>query len=79
MQRAGRQGMRLFPLPVENPDAVTKEMEDCLIWFAFLPEAPLWLAHGLCEQWVIDAGGNMHRVDLLVDEALYTGDISLIE
>ena len=68
VRRAVRQGMRLFPLPVENPDAVTREMEECLLWFAFLPEAPAWLAHGLREQGVIDAGGNMHRVDLLVDE-----------
>lgn len=70
VRRAVRQGMRLFPLPVENPEAVAAEMEDCLLWFSSLPDAPLWLAHGLREQGVIDARGNMHRVDLLVDEAL---------
>lgn len=71
-RRAVRQGMRLFPLPVDNPEAVAGEMEDCLDWFAALPQAPLWLAHGLREQGVIDARGNMHRVDLLVDEALFS-------
>ena len=70
VRRAVRQGMRLFPLPVEDPEAVARGMEDCLLWFASLPAAPLWLAHGLREQGVIDARGNMHRVDLLVDEAL---------
>ena len=74
-RRAVRQGMRLFPLPVDDPEAVAGEMEACLAWFAALPQAPLWLAHGLREQGVIDARGNMHRVDLLVDEALYhSGD-----
>lgn len=72
VRRAVRQGMRLFPLPVDNPEAVSGEMEACLNWFAALPQAPLWLAHGLREQGVIDARGSMHRVDLLVDEALYT-------
>ena len=74
VRRAVRQGMRLFPLPVDNPEAVSKEMEASLAWFAALPQAPLWLAHGLREQGVIDARGSMHRVDLLVDEALYHSD-----
>ena len=72
VRRAVRQGMRLFPLPVDNPEATAREMEDCLNWFAALPQAPLWLAHGLREQGVIDARGNMHRVDLLVDESLFS-------
>ena len=73
--RAVRQGLRLFPLPVENPEAVEQEMRDCLLWFASLPEARFWLAFGLREQGIIDTAGNMHRVDLLVDEAHASGQM----
>lgn len=69
VQKAVRQGMRLFPLPLEAPSEVAAEMEECLFWFACLPEAPFWLSRGLREQAIADERGNMHRVDLLVDEA----------
>jgi ATP-dependent exoDNAse (exonuclease V) beta subunit len=65
--RAVRQGMRLFPLPVREPERAAREMEECLYWFAGLPEAPLWLAHGKREQGIADSRGDMRRVDLLID------------
>ena len=68
VKRAVRQGMRLFPLPLEAPEAVAAEMEESLFWFANLPEAPFWLSRGLREQGIADPFGNMHRVDLLVEE-----------
>ena len=74
MRRAVEQGLRLFPLPLETPEEIAHQMEESLFWFACLPEAPLWLAHGLREQGIADEQGNMHRVDLLVDEALYRSD-----
>lgn len=67
VRRAVRQGMRLFPMPLEAPERAAEEMEACLFWFACLPEAPDWLAHGRREQGIADTSGNMHRVDLLVD------------
>ena len=70
VRRAVRQGMRLFPMPLEEPEAVEQDMADCLFWFACLPEASVWLARGRREQGIADAAGRMHRVDLLVDPAL---------
>ena len=70
VRRAVRQGMRLFPMPLEEPEAVEQDMADCLFWFACLPEASLWLERGRREQGIADAAGRMHRVDLLVDPAL---------
>jgi hypothetical protein len=66
--RAVRQGMRLFPLPLDDPERIAAEMADALSWFASLPEAPLWLARGMREQGIMDEHGRMHRVDLLVDK-----------
>ena len=66
--RAVRQGMRLFPLPLDDPDGIAREMAESLGWFASLPEAPLWLSRGLREQGIMDDAGRMHRVDLLVDK-----------
>lgn len=44
-----------------------------LEWFAQLPQARHWLAHGTPEQGLMDAEGNLHRVDLLVHhENTYT-------
>lgn len=63
---AVRQGMRLFPLPLDDPERIAHEMEAALAWFAALHEAPHWLEHGLREQDIMDANGRMHRVDLLV-------------
>jgi len=66
--RAVRQGMRLFPLPLDDPERIAAEMAGALSWFASLPEAPLWLARGMREQGIMDEHGRMHRVDLLVDK-----------
>jgi len=66
--RAVRQGMRLFPLPLDDPERIEAEMAEALAWFAALPEAPLWLDRGLREQGIMDEHGRMHRVDLLVPQ-----------
>jgi len=65
IRRAVRQGMRLFPLPLDDPERIEAELITALAWFAKLPEAPLWLARGLREQGIMDEQGRMHRVDLL--------------
>lgn len=73
VERAVRQGLRLFPLPLEDPERAAEEMRAALFWFARLPEAPHWLAYGLREQGIMDAEGRLHRVDLLVDERTMPG------
>lgn len=70
VRRAVRQGMRLFPMPLEGPEEAAREMEECLFWFVRLPEARLWLSKGKREQAVIDRSGGLHRVDLLVDASV---------
>jgi hypothetical protein len=69
VDRAVRQGIRLFPLPLQDPEGIAREMATGLAWFSSLPEARLWLAHGLREQEIMDEAGRMHRVDLLIDPA----------
>lgn len=68
-RRAVQRAMRLFPLPLGNPENVAEEMLACVSWFASLPEAPGWLMYGRREQGILDDKGSLHRVDLLVDEA----------
>ena len=68
VDRSVRQGLRLFPLPLDDPETIAAEMAEGLFWFAGLPEAPVWLARGLREQGIMDDHGRMHRVDLLVDK-----------
>jgi ATP-dependent exoDNAse (exonuclease V) beta subunit len=67
VERAVRQGIRLFPLPLQDPETIAEEMAAGLAWFSSLPEAGFWLRHGLREQDILDEAGRMHRVDLLVD------------
>ncbi len=67
VERAVRTAMRLFPLPIPQPEYTAEDMRACLVWFAALPEAAFWLRHGLREQSIMDAAGNIHRVDLLLD------------
>lgn len=68
-RRAVQRAMRLFPLPLDHPEDIAEEMLACVSWFASLPEAPGWLKYGRREQGILDDKGNLHRVDLLVDEA----------
>jgi superfamily I DNA/RNA helicase len=71
VEMAVRRAMRLFPLPLDDPESAAADARDCLLWFVSRPEAPLWLAYGRREQVLVDTDGNLHRVDLLVDEALF--------
>ena len=67
MARAVRQGLRAFPVPVPDPEAVHRELNEMLAWYASLPDTALWMRHGTPEQPLMDEAGAMHRVDLLVD------------
>ncbi len=67
VERAVHLGMRLFPLPLKEPEVVAQAMRENLAWFASRRDAALWLEKGLREQSIIDARGALHRVDLLVD------------
>ncbi|MDR0828403.1 MAG: UvrD-helicase domain-containing protein [Desulfovibrio sp.] len=60
-------GLALFPLPLSDPAGVAAGMHSALLRFALLPDAPLWLAHGLREHEIMDEQGRLHRADLLVD------------
>ena len=66
--RAVEQGMRAFPVPLPDPDAVKNDMANILAWYASLPEAPVWLRYGSQELPLMDTDGSIRRVDLLVDE-----------
>ena len=65
-RRAVLQGMRTFPLPVPDAETVTADLIRALTWYAALPEARDWMRRGVPEQSVLDAKGDLHRVDLLV-------------
>lgn len=64
---AVQNAMRAFRLPIPEPLKVEHELICILTWFAHLPQASTWLAHGTPEQAILDSHGNRHRVDLLVD------------
>ncbi|WP_273523162.1 UvrD-helicase domain-containing protein [Mailhella massiliensis] len=65
---AAARGISTFPLPVPDRENVQKEVEDCLAWYARLPETPHWLAFGTPEHSLLDGEGRQFRVDLLVDD-----------
>lgn len=67
--RAVEQGMRLFPLALEDKDALAADIRAILLWYVSLPDAPHWLQEGVPEQSIMDAQGKLHRVDLLVTQA----------
>lgn len=65
---AAARGISTFPLPIPGREAVQKEVEDALAWYASLPETPHWLAFGTPEHALLDGDGRQFRVDLLVDD-----------
>ena len=65
--KAVDQGLRAFPVPMPDPEAVRRDMEEVIAWYAALPEAAAWLHHGSPEQAIMDTDGHMHRIDLLAD------------
>ena len=68
VERAVRQGLRVFPVPMPDPEAVRRDMLNMLLWYASLPDTPDRIRYGTPEQPIMDASGAMHRVDLLVDK-----------
>ena len=66
-RKAFRQGLRTFPLPLQDPDAVEREVVAMLEWYASLPEASEWLRQGTPEQELVDESGELFRADLVVD------------
>ena len=66
--RAVAHAMRLFPLPLENPETAAEAVREALLWFVRLPDTPRLLRLGLREQGIIDASGNRLRADLLVPD-----------
>ncbi len=67
VSRAGDRGLRAFPVPMPDPEAVRRDMEAMLAWYASLPEATAWTRHGSPEQPIMDMDGSLRRMDLLVD------------
>ncbi len=65
---AVRHAMRAFPLSLPDPDAIRRDLAGMLAWYASLPETRDWMRYGSPEQPLLDADGDMHRVDLLVDK-----------
>lgn len=69
VHRAVERGMRLFPLALQDKDALAADIRAILLWYVSLPDAPRWLQEGVPEQSIMDAQGSLHRVDLLVTQA----------
>lgn len=65
--RAVERGLRAFPVPMPDPEGVRRDMEAMIAWYASLPDTARWMRHGSPEQPLMDADGDLHRVDLLVD------------
>lgn len=68
VHRAVEQGMRLFPLTIDDKDALAADIRAILLWYVSLPDASQWLEEGVPEQSIMDAQGKLHRVDLLVTQ-----------
>lgn len=68
IDRAVGQAMRLFPLPLAEPENAARAMRSCLAWAAGREDVRTWLRHGRPEQSLMDEHGAVYRVDLLVDE-----------
>ncbi len=66
VRRAVAHAVRLFPLPLEDPEAAAQAVSESLLWFVRLPGTPEMLHHGLREQGIIDEAGKRRRADLLV-------------
>lgn len=66
--QAVQHGLRTFPLPVPDPEATARDLTEALAWYAALPETARRMAFGTPEHTLLDAEGNAHRVDLLVDD-----------
>ena len=55
-----------YPAEVPNDVAFRAGLHSALTWFAALPQAEDWIAHGLAEQPLLTSDGAILRVDLLV-------------
>ncbi len=66
--QAVQHGLRTFPLPVPDSEATARDLTEALAWYAALPETARHMAFGMPEHSLLDAEGNAHRVDLLVDD-----------
>lgn len=59
-------GARHFPLPV--PTSVVEGLTRSLEWFLAQPQTALWLENGWPEHPLLDASGDLLRMDMLVPE-----------
>lgn len=66
-RHAVRRALLRFPLPLRERKELETELEDMLLWYAALPESGEWLRFGVPEQSLLDCGGQLRRVDLLVE------------
>lgn len=62
-------GLRNYPLPVPDDQALRDSLAGALAWFASQPEAGRWLEQGWPEQSLMDEQGHVLRMDLLVRES----------
>ena len=65
-RRAVDHGLRTFPVLLRAPEMIEADIVASLAWYAALPDAPLWEAHGVAEQPLIDASGALFRADRVV-------------
>lgn len=68
VQRAIRHGMRAYPLPIPNRDALQNELQTMFEWLASQPQFLHWQQYGTPEQSIMDVHGAQHRTDLFVDD-----------
>lgn len=66
-RRAVEEGLRTFPVPLENVLEDLENIAAALTWYASLPEAQDWLRRGVPDQALVDASGEICRADLVVE------------
>lgn len=66
-RHAVEEGLRTFPVPLENALESLESITSALAWYAALPEAKDWLRRGVQDQALVDASGEIRRADLVVE------------
>lgn len=64
---AVRHALRTSADPLPDVPHLAEQLTRGAAWFAALPEAQVWKQHGIPEQSLLDAQGEEHRVDLLLE------------
>ena len=68
IEQAVERALHGFPLPLDDLGQARQEAVATLRWFCSLSDAPRWLREGRREQSIVDENGQLHRMDMLLNE-----------